>query len=71
MEIATIEQLEAIYGVPLETSTAKEIGWLTPEYRMIVEARPSPRSRPAVPKASTARRAAIWPASCASPTSAR
>jgi PPOX class probable FMN-dependent enzyme len=40
MRIETIEQLEAIYGRPQETSTAKELGWLTPEYRAIIEAAP-------------------------------
>jgi PPOX class probable FMN-dependent enzyme len=40
MKIETIEQLEAIYGQPQETSTAKEISWLTAEYRAIIEASP-------------------------------
>ncbi|MFC7053237.1 pyridoxamine 5'-phosphate oxidase family protein [Hansschlegelia quercus] len=40
MKIETVEQLEAIYGQPQETSIVKETGWLTPEYRAIVEASP-------------------------------
>ena len=38
--IATIEQLEAIYEQPLETSTVKEIDHLTPHYRALIEASP-------------------------------
>ncbi|MFN4282959.1 MAG: pyridoxamine 5'-phosphate oxidase family protein [Alphaproteobacteria bacterium] len=38
--IATIERLEALYGVPLETSTTKEIAYLTPHYRALIEASP-------------------------------
>lgn len=38
--IATIAELEALYGAPGETSTAKEVAYLTPEYRKYVEASP-------------------------------
>ncbi len=38
--IGTIEELEAIYGFPGETSTAKEIGWISDEYRKIIETSP-------------------------------
>ncbi len=38
--IATIEQLEAIYERPLETSTVKEIDHLTPHYRALIDASP-------------------------------
>ena len=38
--IATIEQLEAIYGQPMETSLVKEVASLTPEYRRLIEASP-------------------------------
>ncbi|MEM7427635.1 MAG: pyridoxamine 5'-phosphate oxidase family protein [Pseudomonadota bacterium] len=38
--ISTIEELEAIYGFPGETSTAKEIDWISEEYRKIIEASP-------------------------------
>lgn len=38
--IDTIEQLEAIYGHPGETSTAKEVSALTPDYRRLIEASP-------------------------------
>lgn len=38
--IAIIEQLEAIYERPLETSTVKEIAHLTRQYRALIEASP-------------------------------
>lgn len=38
--IATVEQLEALYGLPGETSTAKEVPWITPHYRAFIEASP-------------------------------
>ena len=38
--IASMEQLEAIYGKPMETSLVKEVDRLTPEYRRLIEASP-------------------------------
>ena len=38
--IATIAALEALYGVPLEASTAKEVDHVTPQYRALIEASP-------------------------------
>ena len=38
--ISTLEQLEALYGRPLETSTAKEVPVITPHYRRFIEASP-------------------------------
>ncbi|MFN3398807.1 MAG: pyridoxamine 5'-phosphate oxidase family protein [Ferrovibrio sp.] len=38
--IKTIEQLEALYGQPGETSLAKEIDYIAPEYRAYIEASP-------------------------------
>lgn len=38
--IATIEALEAIYGVPNEASTVKEADRITPQYRALIEASP-------------------------------
>jgi PPOX class probable FMN-dependent enzyme len=38
--ITTVAELEAIYGVPLETSTIKEVDRLTDEYRTLIEASP-------------------------------
>lgn len=38
--IASLEQLEAIYGKPMETSLVKEVDRLTPEYRRLIEASP-------------------------------
>lgn len=38
--VQSIEQLEAIYGTPAESSTLKVTNALTPEYRRLVEASP-------------------------------
>ena len=38
--IASIEQLEALYGVAGETSTAKEVERIIPQYRRYIEASP-------------------------------
>lgn len=38
--ITTIEELEAIYGQPGETSTVKEVDRITPHYRAFIEASP-------------------------------
>ena len=38
--ISTIEELEALYGAPLETSLVKEVDRLTPQYRALIEASP-------------------------------
>lgn len=38
--ITSLEELEAIYGVPGETSTVKEVDYLTREYRTLIEASP-------------------------------
>ncbi len=38
--IETVEQLEALYGLPLETSTVKEVAWITPEYQRFIAASP-------------------------------
>ena len=38
--IATVAALEALYGVPLETATAKEVSHVTPQYRALIEASP-------------------------------
>jgi PPOX class probable FMN-dependent enzyme len=40
MEIQSIEQLEALYGRPLETSTIKEVDHLTPHYHALIAASP-------------------------------
>ena len=39
-QITTIEQLEALYGLPGETSTVKEVDRVTPHYRAFVDASP-------------------------------
>jgi PPOX class probable FMN-dependent enzyme len=38
--IRTLEQLQAIYGSPVEASLTKELDHLTPEYRVLIEAAP-------------------------------
>src|SRR5690349_24436930 len=38
--VATIEQLEAIYGFPGETSTVKVADGITPSYRVLIEKSP-------------------------------
>lgn len=38
--IRTIEALEKVYGEPGETSLVKEVNWITPEYRALIEASP-------------------------------
>ncbi|MEK9967496.1 MAG: pyridoxamine 5'-phosphate oxidase family protein [Ferrovibrio sp.] len=38
--IETVEQLETLYGRPGETSLAKEIGHIAPEYRAYIEVSP-------------------------------
>jgi uncharacterized protein len=38
--IATIEQLEAIYGLPVEAATAKVADRITPPYRVLIENSP-------------------------------
>jgi hypothetical protein len=38
--IDTVEALEAVYGQPGITSTAKVIDWVTPHYRAFIEASP-------------------------------
>lgn len=38
--IKTVEELEAIYGVPTEASTAKEIDYIAPVYRKYIELSP-------------------------------
>jgi PPOX class probable FMN-dependent enzyme len=38
--IATVDQLEALYGLPNESSTAKVADWITPQYRRLIEVSP-------------------------------
>ncbi len=38
--VTSIEQLEAVYGLPGETATAKEVGFVTPHYRAMIAASP-------------------------------
>ncbi|MEO6575825.1 MAG: pyridoxamine 5'-phosphate oxidase family protein [Polyangiaceae bacterium] len=39
-KITTVEELEALYGLPNEASTAKEVGRVTAHYRTLIEASP-------------------------------
>ena len=38
--IRSVEELEALYGRPVEASTVKEVDWITPHYRQLIEASP-------------------------------
>ncbi len=38
--VTTVAELEAIYGLPQEASTVKEVDRITPEYRTLIEASP-------------------------------
>lgn len=38
--LKTEAELAAIYGVPVEASTVKEVNWITPHYRAYIEASP-------------------------------
>ena len=38
--ITTVQELEALYGRPAEASTIKEVGWVTPHYRALIDASP-------------------------------
>jgi PPOX class probable FMN-dependent enzyme len=38
--LKTEAELAALYGVPLEASTVKEVNWITPHYRAYIEASP-------------------------------
>jgi PPOX class probable FMN-dependent enzyme len=38
--ITTVNQLEALYGLPGETSTVKEVAYITPQYRAFIEVSP-------------------------------
>jgi hypothetical protein len=38
--ITSLAELESIYGTPLETSLAKEVPFVTPHYRAMIEASP-------------------------------
>jgi uncharacterized protein len=38
--IRSVEELEALYGEPAEPSLVKEVDWITPHYRRLIEASP-------------------------------
>ena len=38
--ISTISELEALYGMPVEAATVKEVDYITPHYRAYIEASP-------------------------------
>ena len=59
--IATVEQLEEIYGQPNEASIVKVSAKITPQYRALSISRRSPRWQRAGLKDWIARRAAICP----------
>ncbi len=39
-KIETVEELEALYGLPSENSLVKEVARITPQYRALIEASP-------------------------------
>lgn len=38
--ITSVDELEALYGKPVEASTVKEVDWITPHYRAYIDAAP-------------------------------
>jgi PPOX class probable FMN-dependent enzyme len=38
--LKTEDELAALYGLPLEAATVKEVNWITPHYRAYIEASP-------------------------------
>ncbi|MPZ30707.1 MAG: pyridoxamine 5'-phosphate oxidase family protein [Rhodospirillales bacterium] len=38
--ISTVDELDSIYGKPVEVSLVKEVNWITPQYRAYIEASP-------------------------------
>src|SRR5580700_3369976 len=40
LSISTVEELEAIYGLPAETSIVKQVDRVTPHYRAFIDASP-------------------------------
>ena len=38
--VMTVEELAALYGEPAEASIVKEVDWITPHYRALIEASP-------------------------------
>jgi len=38
--ITSVDQLEALYGIPNDASTVKEVDWITPHYRAYIDAAP-------------------------------
>jgi hypothetical protein len=71
LTIETIEQLEALYGQPAETSLVKETRHIIPEYASLSRFRRSLRWQPAGRKDLIAARAATSRDSCAFTMSAR
>ena len=70
--IRSVEELEALYGRPVEASTVKEVDWIPPHYRQLIEASPffvlatsGPEGLDCSPRGDLGR------ASCGSPTSGR
>ena len=38
--ITSVDQLKALYGIPNDASTVKEVDWITPHYRAYIDAAP-------------------------------
>ena len=70
--IRTVEELEALYGQPVEASTVKEVDRITPHYRQLIEASPFFVLATSGPEGWTARRVGTGRAPWrGSPTSGR
>jgi predicted pyridoxine 5'-phosphate oxidase superfamily flavin-nucleotide-binding protein len=63
--IATVEQLEAIYGQPNEASTVKVSAKITPQYRALIDKSPFAALATCGTEGLDSRRAAMCPVSCA------
>ena len=69
--IASVEELEALYGEPNDASTVKVADRITPEYRRLIEVSPFAALATSGRKASIVRRAAMQRASSAFTTTRR
>ena len=69
--VKTVEQLEALYGTPGETSLVKELDRIIPEYAAFIEASPFVALATGGPEGLDCSPRGDLPASCASRTSAR
>ena len=62
--ITTLEELDALYGAPVQAAIAKEIDYISDHYKALIDKSPFVVVATVGPKGSTARRAATLRASC-------